>query len=38
MNYKEIAELTKSSESSVKTNIFRARKLLKDRLKDYLKY
>jgi RNA polymerase sigma-70 factor (ECF subfamily) len=38
MSYKEIAELTESSESSVKTNIFRARKLLKDRLKDYLNY
>lgn len=38
MSYKEIAEITKSSESSVKTNIFRARKLLKDQLKDYLNY
>lgn len=38
MSYKEIAEVTKSSESSVKTNIFRARKLLKDRLKDFFNY
>ncbi len=37
MSYKEISLITKTSESSVKTNIFRARKMLKEKLTTYLK-
>ncbi|MCT4581441.1 MAG: sigma-70 family RNA polymerase sigma factor [Flavobacteriales bacterium] len=37
MSYKEISFITKTSESSVKTNIFRARKMLKEKLTMYLK-
>lgn len=38
MSYQEIATITKTSEASVKTNIFRGRKLLKERLKEHLNY
>ena len=38
MSYKEIATITKTSEASVKTNLFRGRKLLKNRLKGHLTY
>jgi RNA polymerase sigma-70 factor (ECF subfamily) len=36
-SYKEIEEITGLPEGTVKTNLFRARKLLKDKLQTYLK-